>query len=107
MMHSNETTQVEALTTRISLLMARLEQLVQTVENLEAKAKDAEEEKFYDINDLARIFNRFSRTIFNWRATGELPMKEIGGSWFISRTELQKYMNTNPNKTKGAGHVRS
>ena len=71
-MHSNETTQVEALTTRISLLMARLEQLVQT-----------------------------------WRATGELPMKEIGGSWFISRTELQKYMNTNPNKTKGAGHVRS
>ena len=55
MMHSNETTQVEALTTRISLLMARLEQLVQTVENLEAKAKDAEEEKFYDINDLARI----------------------------------------------------
>ena len=32
MMHSNETTQVEALTTRISLLMARLEQLVQTVE---------------------------------------------------------------------------
>ena len=98
-MHSNETTQVEALTTRISLLMARLEQLVQT--------KDAEEEKFYDINDLARIFNRSSRTIFNWRATGELPMKEIGGSWFISRTELQKYMNTNPNKTKGAGHVRS
>ena len=98
-MHSNETTQVEALTTRISLLMARLEQLVQTVENLEAKTKDAEEEKFYDINDLARIFN--------WRATGELPMKEIGGSWFISRTELQKYMNTNPNKTKGAGHVRS
>ena len=98
-MHSNETTQVEALTTRISLLMARLEQLVQTVENLEAKTKDAEEEKFYDINDLARIFNRSSRTIFNW--------KEIGGSWFISRTELQKYMNTNPNKTKGAGHVRS
>ena len=103
-MHSNETTQVEALTTRISLLTARLEQLVQTVENLEAKAKDAEEEKFYDINDLARIFNRSSRTIFNWRATGELPMKEIG-SWFISRTELQKYMNTNSNQTKGAGHV--
>lgn len=46
-MHSNETTQVEALTTRISLLMARLEQLVQTVENLEAKTKDAEEEKFW------------------------------------------------------------
>ena len=106
-MHSNETTQVEALTTRISLLTARLEQLVQTVENLEAKAKDAEEEKFYDINDLARIFNRSSRTIFNWRAASELPMKEIGGSWFISRTELQKYMNTNSKKTKGAGYVRS
>lgn len=107
MMHSNETIQVEALTTRISLLTARLEQLVQTVENLEAKAKDAEEEKFYDINDLARIFNRSSRTIFNWRAAGELPMKEIGGSWFISRTELQNFMKKNPNKQKGGDHVRS
>lgn len=106
-MYVNEKSQVEALTTRISLLTARLEQLVQTVENLEARAKDAEEEKYYDLNDLARIFNRSPRTIFNWRATGKLPMKEIGGSWFISRAELQKYMNTNSNKTKGAGHVRS
>lgn len=45
-MHSNETTQVEALTTRISPAHGTLVQLVQTVENLEAKAKDAEEENF-------------------------------------------------------------
>jgi hypothetical protein len=58
---------------------------VQAVEKLE---KDTN--ILYDLFDLEKIFKVTKRTLFNWRAKGELPLIEFGGKLYLSKGQLKE-----------------
>lgn len=58
---------------------------VQAIEKLE---KDTE--ILYDLLDLEEIFKVTRRTLFNWRAKGELPLIEFGGKLYLSKGQLRE-----------------
>ena len=57
----------------------------QVVEKLE---KDTE--ILYNLLDLAKIFKVTKRTLFNWRAKGDLPLIEFGGKLYLSKGQLRE-----------------
>lgn len=57
----------------------------QAVEKLE---KDSN--ILYDLFDLEKIFKVTKRTLFNWRAKGELPLIEFGGKLYLSKGQLRE-----------------
>ena len=63
MISAYETAQVEALTARISMLDARVEQLVQIVKE---RDDDRDQNPIYDLTDLESIFKVSRRTLFTW-----------------------------------------
>lgn len=44
----------------------------------------------YDLFDLEKIFKVTKRTLFNWRAKGELPLIEFGGKLYLSKGQLRE-----------------
>ena len=57
----------------------------QAVEKLE---KDSN--ILYDLFDLEKIFKVTKRTLFNWRAKGDLPLIEFGGKSYLSKGQLRE-----------------
>ena len=80
MISAYETAQVEALTARISMLDARVEQLVQIVKE---RDDDRDQNPIYDLTDLESIFKVSRRTLFTWISEGILiesnPALQKGG----------------------------
>ncbi|EFI37439.1 excisionase/Xis, DNA-binding [Bacteroides sp. 3_1_23] len=58
---------------------------VQVIEKLE---KDSN--ILYDLFDLEKIFKVTKRTLFNWRAKGDLPLIEFGGKLYLSKGQLRE-----------------
>ena len=44
----------------------------------------------YDLFDLEKIFKVTKRTLFNWRAKGDLPLIEFGGKLYLSKGQLRE-----------------
>lgn len=57
----------------------------QAVEKLEKDTKI-----LYNLLDLEEIFQVTKRTLFNWRAKGELPLIEFGGKLYLSKGQLRE-----------------
>jgi len=90
--------QGEALMARISSLEARLQGLVQRLEEITSKQ---EEDEIYNLADLVRILKVTPRTIYTWRAKDILPMTEIGGTLYITKMRLRSIIDGNPKMRKG------
>lgn len=101
MISAYETAQVEALTARISMLDARVEQLVQIVKE---RDDDRDQNPIYDLTDLESIFKVSRRTLFTWISEGILPTKVLGKKHYISKRELMALIESNPVLQKGGRH---
>ena len=79
-----ETFNVSKMATVSNAAIAHLRD-VQAIEKLE---KDSN--ILYDLFDLEKIFKVTKRTLFNWRAKGDLPLIEFGGKLYLSKGQLRE-----------------
>ena len=90
-----ETFNVSKMATVSNAAIAHLRD-VQAIEKLE---KDSN--ILYDLFDLEKIFKVTKRTLFNWRAKGDLPLIEFGGKLYLSKGQLRELIIQ-----KGGEHYR-
>ena len=79
-----ETFNVSKMATVSNAAIAHLRE-VQAIEKLE---KDSN--ILYDLFDLEKKFKVTKRTLFNWRAKGDLPLIEFGGKLYLSKGQLRE-----------------
>lgn len=61
--------------------------------------------KVYSLNDLAKFFGVTTRTIYNWKDEGRLPLTIVGSKSYMTEEQLQEFLSKNEVKPFNSGRI--
>lgn len=54
------------------------------------------DKEYLTIKDVAELFNVHTNTVRRWLRRGQLPGRQIGRSWRVSKAAIDAYLAENP-----------
>jgi excisionase family DNA binding protein len=57
-------------------------------------------EKLYTVKEVAEIFSKTPRTIYEWIRSGELQASKLGRSYFVAESDINKTLHIRNNDEK-------
>lgn len=81
---------INLLKQMINLLAENNNILIKTIEK---QTILPQEDVWLHTEDIMRLFKKSKRTVFNWRQSGVLQYKIVGGTVFYLRSDIYKILN--------------